>query len=176
MGIEPDTKDWTWVLERPCLECGFDARALELVRLPDEIEQNAAQWTRVLSASDARRRPAPDRWSPLEYGAHVRDVNRIFADRVALMLAEDDPEFANWDQDETARAEDYASQDPATVAAEVVEAAASVAARYREVPDDAWQRTGRRSNGSRFTVDSLARYHLHDVVHHAYDVGTGKRP
>jgi hypothetical protein len=23
--IVPDTKDWTWVLERPCPECGFDA-------------------------------------------------------------------------------------------------------------------------------------------------------
>ena len=22
--ITPDTKDWTWVLERPCPECGFD--------------------------------------------------------------------------------------------------------------------------------------------------------
>ena len=25
--IEPDAKDWTWVLDRPCPECGFDARA-----------------------------------------------------------------------------------------------------------------------------------------------------
>ncbi|HEY5013683.1 MAG TPA: DinB family protein, partial [Acidimicrobiia bacterium] len=25
--ITPDTKDWTWVLERPCPECGFDASA-----------------------------------------------------------------------------------------------------------------------------------------------------
>jgi len=26
--IEPDEKDWTWVLQRPCDECGFDAGAL----------------------------------------------------------------------------------------------------------------------------------------------------
>ena len=38
------------------------------------------------------------------------------------------------------------------------------------VPEDAWQRGGTRSNGDRFTVDSLARYHLHDLVHHAHDV------
>ena len=25
--IVPDTKDWTWVLDRPCEECGFDATA-----------------------------------------------------------------------------------------------------------------------------------------------------
>ena len=23
MAIVPDTKDWTWVLRQPCLECGF---------------------------------------------------------------------------------------------------------------------------------------------------------
>ncbi|PVY29285.1 hypothetical protein C7458_10631 [Williamsia muralis] len=24
MAIVPDTKNWTWVLERPCPDCGFD--------------------------------------------------------------------------------------------------------------------------------------------------------
>ena len=33
-----------------------------------------------------------------------------------------------------------------------------------------WDRPGRRGNGSVFTVDSLARYHLHDVEHHLVDV------
>ena len=33
-----------------------------------------------------------------------------------------------------------------------------------------WDRPGRRSNGSVFTVDTLARYHLHDVEHHLHDV------
>ena len=26
MTIVPDTKDWTWVLQRPCAECGFNAQ------------------------------------------------------------------------------------------------------------------------------------------------------
>jgi hypothetical protein len=45
-----------------------------------------------------------------------------------------------------------------------------VADAYAAVPADAWNRTGRRSNGSVFTIDTLARYHLHDVVHHLRDV------
>jgi hypothetical protein len=49
-------------------------------------------------------------------------------------------------------------------------AAGAVSALYRSVPDDAWERSGRRSNGSVFTISSLARYHLHDVVHHLWDV------
>ena len=25
MAIVPDDKDWTWVVQRPCPECGYDA-------------------------------------------------------------------------------------------------------------------------------------------------------
>ena len=51
-------------------------------------------------------------WSTLEYGCHVRDVHRIFNHRVELMLAEEEPRFPNWDQDQTAIAEDYAAAGP----------------------------------------------------------------
>ena len=54
-----------------------------------------------------------------------------------------------------------------------MEAAEAVAARYESVPADAWDRRGYRSNGSEFTVDSIGRYHLHDIVHHAWDVRAG---
>jgi hypothetical protein len=37
-----------------------------------------------------------------------------------------------------------------------------------------WQRTGSRSDGADFTVESFARYFIHDPVHHLYDV-TGVR-
>ena len=170
MTIEPDTKDWTWVLDRPCADCGFDAAGLDLARLPQAIRDNATVWRFVLDTDDAAVRPDAHVWSPLEYACHVRDVNVLFVDRVGRMLSEDDPTFANWDQDETAVEADYGSQDPATVAAEVVAAAERVAVAYEAVVGEQWQRPGRRSNGSVFTVDSLARYHLHDLVHHAHDV------
>ena len=168
--IEPDTKDWTWVLERPCPECGFDAPGLARERVPDAIRDNATLWEVVLGTDDAAVRPAPHLWSPLEYACHVRDVNRIFDERAHLMLAEDGPAFAAWDQDAAAVEQDYGSQDATKVAEEVVAAAEAVAATYESVPDDAWERTGTRSNGDEFTVDTLARYHLHDLVHHAHDV------
>ena len=46
----------------------------------------------------------------------------------------------------------------------------ATAAAFDEVPHDAWERTGRRSNGSFFTVRTLGQYFLHDVVHHLHDV------
>lgn len=168
--IEPDDKDWTWVLQEPCPECGFDAAAVEPTGVADVIRADAARWPARLARGDARERPQPTVWSVLEYGCHVRDVHRIFGQRVHLMLDEDEPRFPNWDQDETAIADDYPSQDPATVGAELVEAADAVADTYTTVAGAQWDRRGLRSNGSQFTVASIAVYHLHDIVHHAYDV------
>jgi len=170
MSIEPDTKDWTWVLERPCVECGFDAAAVDPASLPALFRENAAAWRPVLADEDAAVRWAPHIWSPLEYACHVRDVHRVFAERVALMLDQDDPRFANWDQDAAALEGEYDVADPVTVAEELVAAAGAAAERYAGVAGDQWQRRGTRSNGSVFTVDTLGRYHLHDVVHHLVDV------
>jgi hypothetical protein len=41
MTVEPDIKDWTWVIDRPCPECGFDASTLALTDVPDAIRANA---------------------------------------------------------------------------------------------------------------------------------------
>jgi hypothetical protein len=171
MTIEPDTKDWTWVLERRCPECGFDGRALDIADLAPTIATNADGWVEALARPDVARRPAPTVWSPLEYACHVRDVHVLFDQRVHLMLDEDDPVFANWDQDVTAVEQRYDLQDPTVVATELGKAADRVAATYRSVSGAQWDRSGRRSNGSVFTVESLGRYHLHDVVHHLWDVG-----
>ncbi|OLF16468.1 DinB family protein [Actinophytocola xanthii] len=167
--LKPDTKDWTWVIERPCPECGYDGNTVSGPEVPALLRRNAAAWPAVLAAPEARRRPEPDRWSPLEYGCHVRDVFRVFAERLHLMRTEDDPHYPNWDQDETAVRDRYGEQDPATVAAELVESAETLAAAFERVDD--WTRPGSRSDGARFTIDTFARYLLHDPVHHLHDVG-----
>jgi hypothetical protein len=82
MTIEPDTKDWTWVLRRSCPECGLDTQL--------------------------------------------------------------------------------------ATAAEVI------AAHFDDIAPGQWQRTGRRSDGADFTIESFGRYFIHDPIHHLYDV-TGTR-
>jgi hypothetical protein len=170
MTIEPDTKDWTWVLDRPCDECGFVAGDVAADGLAPAFRANAAAWTTAVAGPGVTVRPEDGVWSVLEYACHVRDVHRVFDERVRLMLVEDEPRFANWDQDVTAVAERYAEQVPAVVGPELVAAADAVAGRYASVTGDGWGRRGLRSNGSEFTVESLGRYHLHDVVHHLHDI------
>jgi len=168
---EADDKDWTWVLDRPCPDCGFDAPSLDRARIPALLEESAIAWQAVLRGPDVRHRPAPTVWSPLEYAAHCRDVYEIFGIRLALMLEQDDPQFANWDQDTTALEKRYWDSDPATVGDELDAAAAIAASGFAGVHGDQWDRVGRRGNGSVFTVDTLGRYFVHDLVHHLHDVG-----
>jgi hypothetical protein len=168
--VPPDTKDWTWVLVEPCPDCGYDAAATSHTDVAARIRDDAEAWVTRLAGTSVTARPTPGIWSVLEYGCHVRDVHRIFADRVRLMLDEDEPRFPNWDQDEAAIADDYASQEPTEVADELRQAAFEVADTYESVPTDAWPRRGLRSNGSEFTIATIALYHLHDVVHHTWDV------
>lgn len=166
-----DDKDWTWTVDRLCPDCGFVAGAVTGAQIATWVEQLTAPWPDLLAAADARTRPDAATWSPLEYGAHVRDVCRVFTERLRLMLAEEAPEFADWDQNQAAIDGDYQAEDPARVAAELTEAAEGLAAAYREVPPDGWQRTGLRSNGTQFTVLTLGQYCLHDLAHHLSDVG-----
>jgi len=168
--IQPDTKDWTWVLSQRCPECGFTAADVDGPAIAGTVRDLSPRWVSALHRADARDRPAPTTWSTLEYGAHVRDVMRIFGDRLQLLLTQDDPQFDNWGQDATALADRYDLQDPQVVAVELAEAAERTAALFGSVADDQWGRSGRRSNGSEFTVLTLGQYFLHDVVHHLHDV------
>lgn len=170
MSITPDTKDWTWVLDRPCPECGFEGSAVDHDDVPAMLRANAVAWRDVLARPDVRTRPDPTKWSPLEYAAHVRDTCRVYTERLHLMLTQDGPHYPNWDQDATAVEDRYAEQDPATVAEELVAAAERLADDFARVAGDQWQRTGVRSDGAHFTVDTFSRYFIHDPIHHLHDV------
>jgi hypothetical protein len=173
--IAPDDKNWTWVLERACPECGFDPARHPRERIGAEIRALAPVYDELLRRDRVRERPAPQVWSALEYGCHVRDVFELFLYRLNLMLEQEAPLFANWDQDETAVAERYDRQDPDEVRVRLVGAAGELADRYDGVSGEQWTRTGFRSDGSAFTVESFGIYLLHDPIHHAWDIEQGYR-
>lgn len=173
--IVPDDKDWTWVLDRPCDECGFEASTVPREQLGERFFVAGEEWVQILRESPAVEvRPAAAVWSPLEYGAHVRDLYVITGQRLELMLTRDDAAFADWDQDEAARTGAYAEQDPERVAEDLEAAAQRLVSQVAEIEARAWERRGTRSNGSVFTVETFLQYVLHDVVHHLWDV-TGQQ-
>lgn len=167
--IEPETKDWTVVVTDGCSECGFDPH----VPVPDigsRLRTTIPQWSAVLARPDATVRPQPTVWSPLEYACHVRDVCRVFRERLDLMRAQDDPPFPDWDQDGAAVRDRYFAQDPATVVEQYADEAEAAAAAFDSLMPDEYGRPGRRSNGSTFTIETLGVYFLHDIEHHVHDV------
>jgi hypothetical protein len=172
MPIVSDAKDWTWVLERPCPDCGCDSSTRPRDQIVPLIEINARTWPTLLGGSTARlrQRPQDEQWSLLEYACHVRDVFERYDERLRLMLDQDNPTLANWDRDRSAVDDRYNEQDPAMVAAQIVVAADRLGASFRSVTDESWERRGTRIDGADFTVDGFGRYMIHDPMHHLDDV------
>lgn len=174
MGITPDSKDWTWVLQRRCPDCGFEASRATPSDVAPLVRAHTRVWASVLKRRDPGVRPDEFTWSPLEYAAHVRDVHTVMRSRVVLMLERDDPVFPNWDQDAAAIEGRYGDLDPAEVSEQLADQAEMSAVVFGAVSRSQWNRAGLRDNGTAFTVQSLSGYYLHDLAHHVHDV-TGMR-
>ncbi|MGP5730401.1 DinB family protein [Arthrobacter rhombi] len=166
----PDTKDWTWTIERACPECGADVSALSPQDIAIAVRTCLPRWATVLHREDVAVRPEPAVWSPLEYAAHVRDVFKVMHYRLDLMHAQDGPTFPDWDQDATALEDGYAHQSPQVISTQLAAAGRGLADAFDSVLKRDLNRTGLRGNGAAFTVETLARYTWHDIVHHLHDV------
>jgi hypothetical protein len=170
MGVDGD---WTWVLERQCDECGYKADALSRDQLGARIRVVGGEWRQLLGRGPLveQLRDDDDRtWTPLQYGCHVRDVFDLMEERTRTMLKKrKPPTFKDWDQEKAAEKGKYSDQDPAKVAYDLASKAGKFADLIDRVNGDEWDKAGTRSDGKSFTVESLARYTLHDVEHHLWD-------
>jgi hypothetical protein len=130
------------------------------------------RYAAVLRRDDVRARPSAGVWSSLEYSAHVRDVCDIMRARLEQILdgGGEAVQFANWDQDATAVEKAYWQADLDVVRRELESAFDRAADAFaRPTQAQLWW-SGLRSDGSTFTVETLGRYFVHDVLHHLWDV------
>jgi DinB superfamily len=163
------------VLVERCEECGYAYDLSAATRAGDEIVAGAAELARLLATTERRtlaRRTAPQRWSPLEYACHVRDVLITQRERVLLARRADVPAAVPMGRDERVAHEGYADSDPAEVAEEVTIAARLLANALRRLDTRDWElrivynwphRTER-------TLRWVAVNTLHDVRHHLLDI------
>ena len=56
--IIPDHKDWTWVLQRPCSECGVDVSVVDRDEIADLLRCTARDRVQILAGdpTELRRR------------------------------------------------------------------------------------------------------------------------
>ena len=70
MAIVPDTKNWTWVLDETCSDCGYDGPATEFREVPRLVRENAAAGALRLDEEDLaaldQAFPPPRRKVPLD--------------------------------------------------------------------------------------------------------------
>ncbi len=95
----------------------------------------------------------------------------VMNQRLELIIGQEAPTFANWDQDEAALRNDYAAQSPRLVVERLRATAEAFAVTLGTLRGAQLERTGFRSNGSVFTAATLARYAWHDAAHHLHDIG-----
>ncbi len=165
---KPDTRDWTFVIDSGCTECGWQPHPP--ARIVDGLQQAAPRWQAVLARGDASKRPSPEVWSPVEYACHVRDMIRLLGERTASMLAVYNPPLTDWDGEAVAVRRNYHSRRPAEVSEDLVRCTKATVDVMRTVLGKQWDRPGRRSDGTDFTIGSLTQYISHEVHHHLYDV------
>jgi hypothetical protein len=98
---------WQWARAQTdeCPQCGHHPAAMARDDLGPVLIEQAAAWRAFLLEADdeaLRTNPAPGVFSPIQYAAHVRDIQRVYGDRILLMLREDDPVFPQFNPDEDA--------------------------------------------------------------------------
>src|SRR5690625_7514877 len=116
MSIEPETKDWTWVLRQECSECGEDVGQLSLADAIERLSELQEPWRVELEQPGLATRPNDRTWSRLEYACHVRDALAVSRDRVELLLQRDDPTLSDWGHDAPTEPRNYIAGDPAHAA------------------------------------------------------------
>lgn len=156
-----------------CAECGFRYVVEEAPAAAGAIADGTAELAALLvRRGEVRRRREPGRWSPLEYGCHVRDVLLVQRERVLLARRVMSPSFAPMGRDERVEHDGYSAQDPGDVARQLSDAAqlfSNVLARLG--PED-WERTVVYNFPEPLerSLGWVAVHTVHEVRHHLLDV------
>lgn len=157
-----------------CETCGFVWASVPR----GDIAVRATTAGRAIAASivgdpdAAMRRPSAERWSAVEYAAHVRDVLVTLRDRIVIGLVEEHPDFKPLYRDERIDLGLYSADTPAEVATELEAAAAMFARLFEAVEPEQLARTvqfGYPTTASRSLL-WVAQQAVHEAEHHLADV------
>ena len=164
-------RDWMRSLHEPCPDCGADVRTVGVDDVGRAITDAVAAFARTLAAADAdgvRDRPSDGVWSALEYACHVRDLLGVFEHRVRGTVKTPGMELTVWDVDASAVNDAYNEQVPVLVVEEMATMARSFVGVLAELDTTSWDTVADR-RGEPFTIRDMARFVLHELIHHRWD-------
>lgn len=133
-----------------------------LEKLPDALEAAVAG----LSDDQVRRPEAPGKWSILEVVQHLADSELVWAYRLRLVVAEDQPPLTGYDQDRWAVRLRYREADAAEALRQIGLLRAANLRLLRSLSPEDFQRAGVHTERGEETVEHMiALYAGHDLVH-----------
>jgi adenosylmethionine-8-amino-7-oxononanoate aminotransferase len=160
----PFTQMQDWLRTEPIVLVEGTGAVLRDVKGREYLDANASIWTNLQGHQNPRIDAAIRR--QLARVAHTSALG--LASGPAAELAEQLVRLARGPKGQPRLAKVFYSDDGSTA----VEAALKLADLFDSVVGEQWQRRGLRSDGSAFTVATLAQYLMHDPVHHVWDVET----
>ena len=168
---------WQWpkIQHEACPQCGYNPSAMDPATLGGVAVELAAQWRAFLLEADdsyLRHIPEPGVNSPLQYGAHVRDILKVYGGRMVLGLKEDNPTVPIFNPPQEVW-EEYNAMDPSVLARDLEDQAEHLAEIVDQMAPDGWNRIVVNDRGPygvyTFTLAGLARNAVHEAHHHLLD-------
>ena len=121
--------------------------------LPDQIEE----LVQGLSEDALGWRPSPGEWSIKEVCCHLRDSFEIDGERIRLLLSEDEPFLAAYDQEALARERDYQNESMPLVLTALRAFSGGLAYLLENLGEEEWQRTGQHEERGPISIAQYAQ-------------------
>jgi DinB superfamily len=157
-----------------CEQCGFRWSAVSANEIPDRLTFATESFVDVINEAGphGKVRPSPERWSILEYGAHLRDVFISIRERIITASIEDEPTGAPIHRDERVSLGFYKLDSPSDVAGELRATSELFVRTFRALPPDFERRLFTYSPLTPTTVTILwaGAQAVHECEHHLSDV------
>lgn len=174
--------EWPRIQSEPCPQCGDHPGARPPGTLGELAVERAAAWRKLLTEEDEaylRHIPGPAIFSPMQYGAHVRDILRVYGERMALGLREDNPSFPAFNPPGEVF-ESYNRMGRDELADDLEAQAGRLAEIVHGVGPSGWSRTVVSNRGNdgvySFTIKGLACNAVHEAHHHLLDANGTLKP
>jgi hypothetical protein len=156
-----------------CAHCGFSWSALTRAELATRMSRAVESFVDVMTAAgdDVGTRPSEQRWSVLEYGAHLRDVILSIRERVVLASILDVPVGTPIYRDERVELGFYAQDTTADVAVELQVVTYLLLKTVATLPEQFEDRKFVYSDRTplEVTISSALSNALHECEHHLGD-------
>ena len=116
--------------------------------------------------------PAPGKWTIRQIVAHLADAELVYAHRLRVVIAEENPPLTAFDQDAWARNLDYARRKPAQSLDSFRRLRAENHELLKGLPEAAFDRAGVHSERGPMRLRDLVQYMCEHVESHARHLQT----